>query len=362
MTTEIESKREEEKEERLQKAAKAAISWCEENRRPLPWREDPTPYHVWISEIMLQQTRIETVIPYYERFLKAFPTVSDLAKASEERVLKAWEGLGYYGRAKNLLAAAKILEERFGGDLPHTAKELQSLPGIGAYTAGAIASIACGKPEPAVDGNVLRLLSRLFADERDIQSPRVKREQTEALRTVYPRGKEAGLLTEGLMELGETLCLPGGAPRCAICPLQDLCLAHQQGREREFPVRGEKKEKRVEARTVLLLIRKGRCALRKRPETGLLPGLWELPSLPGHLEEEEVRKMLESEGFSLLELAPCPPARHVFTHLIWEMRGYRAVLDPEKPLPPSDCIFATQEEIRARYAVPSALSAFLKLL
>ena len=211
--------------QRLSDAVSLILDWYSLSRRPLPWRQDPTPYHTWIAEIMLQQTRIEAVIPYYERFLRELPDVPALAAVSEDRLLKLWEGLGYYSRARNLKKAAMLLMEHYGGALPASAAELRKLPGIGDYTAGSISSISFGLPEPAVDGNVLRVMTRLFACADDIAAPATKRAVTELLRAHYPTGEAAALLTEGIMELGETVCLPNGAPFCDRCPLRGLCLA-----------------------------------------------------------------------------------------------------------------------------------------
>ena len=215
----------------IEQALPRIADWYALSRRVLPWREEPTPYRVWISEIMLQQTRIEAVIPYYRRFLAELPDVAALAAVEEDRLLKLWEGLGYYSRARNLKRAAEMVMRDFGGELPHTAAALRTLPGIGDYTAGAIASIACGEPEPAVDGNVLRVLSRLLENGGDVLSPAVKKSVTTLLREHYPRGEAAALTTEGLMELGETVCIPNGAPKCELCPWQSLCRAHQNGTE-----------------------------------------------------------------------------------------------------------------------------------
>ena len=213
--------------ELLPEAIARLLAWYSASRRLLPWRQDPTPYHTWIAEIMLQQTRIEAVIPYYERFLRELPDVSALAAVSEDRLLKLWEGLGYYSRARNLKKAALLLMERYDGELPASAVELRKLPGIGDYTAGSIASISFGLPEPAVDGNVLRVMTRVLACGDDIAAPATRRAVTELLRAHYPSGDSAALLTEGIMELGETVCLPNGIPGSASLT----------GREKSSPTR-----------------------------------------------------------------------------------------------------------------------------
>ena len=334
----------------------------------MPWRSDPTPYHVWISEIMLQQTRIEAVIPYYERFLKAFPDVRALAAAEDDRLMKLWEGLGYYSRARNLKKAAEIVARDFGGELPRRAEELRRLPGIGDYTAGAVASIAYGEAEPAVDGNVLRVAARLGALADDVMQPSVRRRITEALRGVYPTGPDAADLTQGLMELGERVCLPNGAPRCAGCPAAALCRARRAGRETDYPVRSPKPARRVEERTVLLLRRGGRYALRRRGPKGLLAGLWELPGIEGPAGPEAVRAALAGWGLEALSVEPCGSASHVFTHVEWRMTGYRVLCAQtcaageaeENENAPGALIWRTAEEIRARYAVPTAFRAFVR--
>ena len=246
--------------------------WYAASRRLLPWREDPTPYHTWIAEIMLQQTRIEAVIPYYTRFLRELPDVASLAAVSEDRLLKLWEGLGYYSRARNLKKAALMIMERWNGVIPADAEELKKLPGIGDYTAGSIASIAFGLPEPAVDGNVMRVMTRLLACSDDISVPATKKSITVLLRAEYPSGEQAALLTEGIMELGETVCLPNAVPRCENCPIRGLCTAHQEGEELSYPVKSAGKARRIEEKTVFLLHCGSRFAIRRRPEGGLLAG------------------------------------------------------------------------------------------
>ena len=333
------------------------IPWYRSVRRDLPWRRDPTPYQVWISEIMLQQTRIEAVIPYYARFLAALPDLPELAAVPEDRLLKLWEGLGYYSRARNLKKAAQFVMSEYGGQLPRKAEELKKLPGIGDYTAGAIASIAYGEPEPAVDGNVLRVVMRLTACGDDVLSPSTRRRVTAALRAVYPAGEEAALLTEGLMELGETLCLPNGEPRCRDCPLRRLCAAHREGREADFPKRSPKKERRIEEKTVLLLRCGGRYALRRR-ETGLLAGMWEFPNLPGKLDAGAVRAALDDRGLPAEAILPCGESKHVFTHVEWHMAGYFIDISCQS----GEYIWKSPEEIRSGYAVPTAFRAYRKLL
>ncbi|MBR0209015.1 MAG: A/G-specific adenine glycosylase [Oscillospiraceae bacterium] len=338
----------------IEQALPRIADWYAAARRPLPWRLSPTPYHVWISEIMLQQTRIEAVIPYYERFISELPDIPSLAKVDENRLLKLWEGLGYYSRARNLRKAAVQVCERHGGKLPASAEELKKLPGVGDYTAGAIASIAFGLAEPAVDGNVLRVLSRLLADGRDVLSPSVRREAAALLRAGYPAGEAAALVTEGLMELGETVCVPGGEARCALCPLKELCRARSEGAVERYPVRSAPRPRRVEERTVLLLRCAGKTAIRRREEKGLLAGLWEFPSLDGFHDADELRALWPDA----LSVTPCGEARHLFTHVEWRMRGFLIELPRELPI----YVWEDARTIRAAYSVPTALKAFLRRL
>ena len=339
-------------QERIKQALPRVARWDAAVRRDLPWRRSPTPYHVWISEIMLQQTRIEAVIPYYQRFLAALPTVADLAAVDDDALMKLWEGLGYYSRARNLKKAAVMILEQFGGELPDQAEALKKLPGVGDYTAGAIASIAFHRPEPAVDGNVLRVVSRLLASAGDVMDPAVRRAVTACLREAYPSGEDAALVTEGLMELGETLCVPSGEPRCEACPLCDLCLAHARGEEGRYPVRSAARQRRIEARTVLLLRCGGRWAIRRREGAGLLAGLWEFPSLDGEIPADELSSLFPDA----LSILPCGRARHVFTHVEWQMTGYLVTL----PSPLPGYVWETPETIRASYSIPTAFQYFQK--
>ena len=344
--------------ELLCQGAARLIDWCEKARRPLPWRLSPTPYHVWISEIMLQQTRIEAVIPYYARFLDALPDIPALAAVEEDRLLKLWEGLGYYSRARNLKKAARRVVEDFGGELPRRAAQLKTLPGIGDYTAGAIASIAWGEPEPAVDGNVLRVMARLLARADDIALQKTKTDIAALLRAVYPRGEKAGLLTEGIMELGETLCLPNTAPKCGDCPLNTLCRACLAGDTDRYPVKSPPRPRRVEQRTVLLLCCGEKYAVRKREGRGLLAGLWEFPSVEGALDEKQAAEAAQSLGGEVLYTEPCGEAKHVFTHVEWHMRGYKIALARELP----GFLWKTPGEIARDCPIPTALKYYQKKL
>lgn len=295
------------------------LPWYSQNARVLPWRKDREPYHVWLSEIMLQQTRVEAVKPYYLRFLQRLPTLGDLALCDDETLMKLWEGLGYYSRARNLKKAAQIIMEQHQGVFPSDYETLLSLPGVGEYTAGAVASICYDLPEPAVDGNVLRVMTRLCADGRCIDDLPVRRDIRDTLRTVYEQTGNCAALTQSLMELGATVCLPNGMPHCEACPCRDICLSRQQGTASDYPVRKQKKARRIEYHTVYIL-RCGDCiALRKRPQRGLLAGLWELPHTDGASDIQTALHMAESWNCQPQKPVSVTQRVHIFTHIEWHM-------------------------------------------
>jgi len=328
------------------------VPWFLRAKRDLEWRNDPTPYRVWISEIMLQQTRVEAVKPYYDRFLAELPDVAALAEVDEARLLKLWEGLGYYRRARNLQAAAKKIMRDHGGVFPSGYDDVRALPGIGDYTAGAILSIAFGKPFPAVDGNVLRVVTRLAASREDIDAPKLRKELTTALAEVYPAG-QCSEFTQSLMELGATVCLPNGAPLCAECPLAGICLASQKGLTDEIPVRKAKAARPMkEFAVVVLRDAAGRFAVRRRPETGLLAGLYEFPNLEGRPVSNELKT-----AFRAVRIRRYGTARHVFTHVEWDMTLYLAETDD----PPGGFEWVTRADLRSKTAIPSAFKAALEL-
>ena len=331
------------------------LVWFADNKRSLPWRDDPTPYHVWQSEIMLQQTRIEAVLPYYHRFLAVCPTVEALACVEDEGLMKLWEGLGYYSRARNLKKAAAEIVAAHGGELPCDYNALRALPGIGAYTAGAIASIAYGLPEPAVDGNVLRVITRLSGDRSDIAKEATKKAVTAALREIYPVGKDAADLTQGLMELGQRVCIPNGEPHCKECPLSIFCRARAMNATDVIPVKSQKKPRRIEQRNVLLLICDNKIALRKREASGLLAGLWEFPNEES-ADEAQVQAFLREHGIAALSLGRDIAATHIFTHIEWHMQGYVVVCAQQS----EHFVWATSEQLAGEYAVPSAYRAYVK--
>lgn len=344
----------------LDEAAGPLLEWYDKGRRILPWREDPSPYHVWVSEIMLQQTRVEAVKPYYDRFMKALPDVEKLAKAGEEELLKLWEGLGYYNRVRNLNKAAKVLVEEYGGKIPAEYERLIRLPGIGSYTAGAICSIAYGKRIPAVDGNVLRVLSRLGCDERDIMQQSVRRQVEEELKTVIPV-ERAGDFNQALMELGATVCVPNGAPNCGKCPWEALCQAHQAGEEKKYPRKTPKKPRTIEEKTVLIIRDERRTALQKRKDSGLLAGMYEFPCLEGKLSQKQVLLYLKKRGFSVLKIEKLKESRHIFTHKEWHMVGYAVRVDELAPkIGDGKILFVERDEAKEKYPIPSAYAAYME--
>ena len=343
---------------RLRPAVPALLDWYSAHRRPLPFRENPTPYRVWVSEIMLQQTRIETVLPYFERFMQVFPTVKALADADESTLFKLWEGLGYYSRALNLLKAAKQTVERFGGELPASYEDLLSLQGIGDYTAGAIASIAFGLPVPAVDGNVLRVVARLTACDGDVLSPATRKSLRSVVEGILPPDA-AGAFNEAVMELGETVCLPAKAVKCEECPLAGVCAAKKRGCAEVLPVRKAPRPRRVETRTVTVLVTDEptpRVLLHKRGD-GLLAHMWELPNAEGALSPKQV-----AAAWSLTpkKVETLPQGKHVFSHVEWKLHGVRLTVDPFPA--PSDCVWVTIEQLSRDYALPRAFSLYLKHL
>ena len=342
------------------------LSWYEQSKRDLPWRHTRDPYRIWVSEIMLQQTRVEAVIPYYERFLSRLPSVAALAACPEEELMKLWEGLGYYSRVRNMQKAAKSIVVDHGGVFPHTHEKIRALCGIGDYTAGAIGSFAFDLPVPAVDGNVLRVVARLCAYGEDVLSPVAKKTVTAAVAEAMPQDRAADF-NQALIELGAIVCLPNGAPKCVECPLAECCRAHAQGVETQLPVRKKAAPRKITPKTVLILRDGERVALCRRPDTGLLAGLFEPPTLEGHLDEAAVRTLLAANGIEPLYLTPLENAKHIFTHLEWHMVGFEIVLR-EEDVPkigniPADGVkngvfFAPREEIDEKYAIPGAYRAY----
>ncbi len=349
------------------------LRWYHNQARILPWREDPSPYRVWISEIMLQQTRVAAVIPYFERFMSAIPGIHQLAAVDENNLLKLWEGLGYYSRARNLQKAARQIMQQYNGTLPSDFSTLLTLPGIGRYTAGAISSIAYGQKNPAVDGNVLRVFMRLLACNDDITKAKTKRQVEEQLRPIMPKAPESGTFNQALMELGATLCLPGKNAHCPICPLEKLCLAWAENCTAEYPKKAPRKPRRIEKRTILILEKNGKTAIHKRPDTGLLSSLWELPNLDGWPTAKTILKKMNLTTENVLSIEKLPATVHIFSHLEWHMHAWRIQLSSnfireitaayrkdtmyESSL--SGLLWLSSEQIVTSYSIPSAFNTYI---
>ncbi len=338
------------KEERLCAAAGPLLAWYDIHKRILPWRGTGDPYRVWVSEIMLQQTRVAAVVPYYLRWMEALPTVEALAEAEEDAVLRLWQGLGYYSRARNLRRAAQEIVGERGGIFPQSYEALRTLPGVGEYTAAAIASMAYGEAVPAVDGNLLRVAARVADIDGNILDGKVRREIRSLLEMAIPR-ERPGAFNQAMMDLGATVCTPGLSPECEGCPLSILCEAHRLGKEGTLPVRAGKPKRRVEELTVFVLEREGDLAFRRRPESGLLAGLWELPNVPGRLTEKEAAGVVETWGLTPLQWREKRQRKHLFTHVEWRMTGY--ILTAAGT---GDFRWAKAGEL----AVPSAFKGFLE--
>lgn len=342
----------------LNRIASPLLAWYDENRRILPWREKPEPYRVWVSEIMLQQTRVEAVKPYFARFMEHLPDVESLAAAEEDELLKLWEGLGYYSRARNLKAAAQQIVEQHGGKMPSEYHDLIKLKGIGSYTAGAISSIAFGHPVPAVDGNVLRVIMRLLADDSDISEASVRKRVEEDLKPVMPKDRP-GDFNQALMELGATVCLPNGAPKCAECPWKTFCRAGIEESWQQYPKKAVKKPRTVEYRTILVIRDGHRAVIRRRPNKGLLAGMYEFPSLLGKASLDEVKDWLSAQGVCAVRIEKLPESKHIFTHKEWHMTGYMVLVDGLEPMHKDPSLmFVETQETEEKYPIPSAFSAY----
>lgn len=330
----------------------ALLPWYEKNKRQLPWRSDRDPYHIWMSEIMLQQTRVEAVKGYYSRFLESVPNIEALANADDDRLHKLWEGLGYYSRVRNLKKAAQVIMQNYDGKFPTSYNEILALPGIGEYTAGAICSIAYNMKVPAVDGNVLRVVSRLTDDATPIDFPATKKKVKTLLAHIYP--DSAGNFTQALMELGATVCVPNGAPNCENCPCKTFCLAHHNNTALSLPVKAAKRARRKEKMTLFIIRCDGKYALQKRPNKGLLADLWQFPNVQGHLSIKETLDFVEQNGVKPKELLRQVEKKHIFTHVEWEMNGvYMEAGDM-----PDSYTWLTAEEIEESAALPTAFRQF----
>ena len=337
------------------------LNWFKDSARILPWRQNPTAYNVWISEIMLQQTRVEAVKPYYDRFMKLFPDVYALANAEDEVLLKAWEGLGYYNRVRNLKKAAIEVCHKYNGKMPDEYEEIIKLPGIGSYTAGAVLSIAYNKKIPAVDGNVLRVLSRIRGDYRDVLDAKVKRDIEEDVHSFMPQ--EAAAFNQAMMELGAMICVPNGAPKCEECPVSEFCYARMHGCSSELPVKAPKKKRVIEKKTILIIQDGTKTVLRKRPNDGLLAGMYEFPMLEGEKSKDEVLDYLKGEGFRMLHIKKAPEGKHIFSHKEWHMKGYVIRVDELEPFSgKEEFLFVENTVAQEKYPLPSAFKVYTKYL
>jgi A/G-specific adenine glycosylase len=331
------------------------ITWFEREQRILPWREDQDPYKVWVSEIMLQQTRVDTVIPYFLSFIKQFPTIESLAYADEEKVLKAWEGLGYYSRVRNLQTAVKEVHENYGGVVPNTPGEISKLKGIGPYTTGSILSIAYGVPEPAVDGNVMRVLSRILSIWDDIAKPKTRKIFEEVIRVIISKDNPS-FFNQGLMELGAIVCTPT-SPSCLLCPVREHCAAFNEGTQSELPVKTKKNStKQVPMAVGVFVTEDNEVLINKRPETGLLAKLWEFPNLEVIQKDllspkEQLQQFVVKEYEAQANLGDViGTLQHVFSHLTWNITVYEGRLSGKIKLPKNAKLVSVEE--LTQYAFP----------
>lgn len=329
----------------------SVLAWYDEGNRSLPWRLTRDPYKIWVSEIMLQQTRAETVVSYYDRFLSRFPTVQALAEAPQEELLKMWEGLGYYSRARSLQKAAQMIVAEFGGQLPADILKLRSLPGVGDYTAGAIASIAFGIPAAAVDGNVERVICRYYAIEDTVGTPAVRRMITEKTQALVPADRP-GAFANAMMEMGATMCTPKN-PKCLLCPVRESCAGFAKGIAEQLPQKAKKKKQRVEERAVLLVLCEGRVLIVRREEK-LLGGLYVFPDVLDGKEPAELCRQMDALGLCTAYDGLLGHAKHVFTHIIWEMDIHLLVAQSCADIPGGRWV--TREELEA-LPLPTAVKA-----
>lgn len=347
--------------ETLQEIVEPLLSWYQNNKRELPWRDRNNPYYTWVSEIMLQQTRVEAVKPYFLRFIEELPDSAALAICPEEKLMKLWEGLGYYNRVRNMQEAAQTVTKEYGGVLPKDYEKLLALKGIGSYTAGAIASIAYGIAVPAVDGNVLRVISRITESREDILKQSVKKQMEEDLKAIMPE-HAPGDFNQALMELGAVICIPNGTAKCEECPVNKMCLAYQHGTVEQLPVKKPKKKRVIEEKTVFLIQDGDFTAIRKRPSSGLLAGLYELPNEEGHLSSEEVIKLVEKMNLDPLYIEPLEDSKHIFSHIEWRMIGYRIRVASVETNSNEQLLFVDKKESEKQYAIPSAFRAYVKYM
>ena len=325
------------------------LSWYKKQARVLPWRENRNPYRVWVSEIMLQQTRVEAVIAYFHRFMESFPNIQALAEAEEETVLKLWEGLGYYSRARNLKKAAEIICEKYDGEFPKDYKDILALPGIGKYTAGAISSIAFGMPRAAVDENVLRVITRLHEMGQDIQDEKFRKQMGVWLEEIYPKN-HCSEFTQSLMELGAMVCVPNGAPKCESCPLNVRCQAFKNDTWQKYPVKKEKAKRKIIDKTVLILCNREKIAVQKRKEKGLLAGMWEFPNVDKKMDTSEIEVWLQEQNIDVVQIEKQKDVKHIFTHLEWNMHCYKVECRPNEDL----YAWVAMEDLNREIPLPTA--------
>lgn len=343
------------KDIKLEDIAEPIVKWYQNEEKNLPWKQDKEPYHIWISEIMLQQTRIEAVKRYYERLMKELPTVYDLATVDDEKLLKLWEGLGYYSRARNLKKAANIIVQEYDGIVPNKYEQLIKLPGIGEYTAGAIASISSNEKVTAVDGNVLRVVSRIIGSKENVLLPETKKKITTIVQKILP--EESGNFNEGIMEIGEKICLPNGIPLCEKCPIQQFCYAKGNNLVSEIPVRIKDTKRKVENKTVFVIkTEDGKIAIKKRENKGLLANLYELPNVDDIVKEEDIKNIVKDWNLKLIEIKQGKDKKHVFTHIEWHMKHYQITVENED----TEFIWVSQEQLNKQYPLPTAFAKFLK--
>lgn len=345
------------KEAEIEEFQHKVLSWYMGNRREMPWREEPSPYRIWISEIMLQQTRVDTVIPYFNNFMEKYPTVESLAGSHEDELMKYWEGLGYYSRIRNIRETAVNIVSNYGGQIPETYDELLKLKGVGEYTAGAIASEAFGQKVPAVDGNVFRVFARLTAKEDDLRDLKFQKKLKEAVKSVLPEN-EIGDFNQGLIELGALICIPKGSPKCGLCPVKDLCLSNKLDLQDKIPVKSKAKQRTVQEKTVFILQYQDKFAVRKRDDQNLLAGLFEIPNVEGFYTVDEARIVVEEMGFTVSDLHMIKDRKVIFTHIEWILQGYYVHVENEN----EQYVFDTKENLIQKYTFATAFREYLNVM
>lgn len=339
----------------LKQIVEPLLTWFNKEKRDLPWRHTTDSYKIWISEIMLQQTRVEAVKEYYQRFLNVLPTLDDLANVEEDKLLKLWEGLGYYSRARNLKKCAEYLIQNNQTELPRDYEALKKLPGIGAYAAGSIGSIAYNLKTPAIDGNVLRVMTRIFEDDRDIMKEKVRKEYFEKLAVIMPDNTRD--FTESLMELGALICVPNGVPRCEECPISFLCQAHIHGTFNNYPNKKKDTKRKIEEKTIIVYEYNKKFAIQKRPNTGLLASMYEFYNCKNRLSKKELEEYLKKEKIAWQGIIPLGDTKHIFSHIEWHMTGYLIHCNNIKE---NEYLWVTPEELESTYSLPTAFHFYAK--